>query len=178
AMIDETYKGSSSKFHRVLEQLEGALQRGNKVLIFSQFVKQLALFRAHFDAAGLPYSYLDGATQNRSEEVEKFKTQDDIRLFLISIKAGGVGLNLTEADYVFVLDPWWNPAVQQQAVDRAHRIGQTKTVFIYKFITKDTLEEKILALQERKSRIAERLITVEENFFKSLSQEDIEMLLV
>lgn len=98
-------------------------------------------------------------------------------MFLISIKAGGVGLNLTQADYVFILDPWWNPAVEQQAIDRTHRIGQDKKVFIYKFIAKDTVEEKILALQNRKKRLASSLITTEESFFKSLSKEDISELL-
>lgn len=176
-LIDETYKGSSAKFLDVLGQLDAALQRGNKILIFSQFVRQLAIFRRYFDDEGIAYGYLDGATTNRQQEIDRFRTQDDVRLFLISIKAGGVGLNLTEADYVFVLDPWWNPAVEQQAIDRAHRIGQQKTVFIYKFITKDTVEEKILALQERKTRIAETLITTEENYYKSLSPEDIHMLL-
>src|SRR5690606_7154569 len=123
------------------------------------------------------YAYLDGATTDRASVVERFRSDDGVRLFLISIKAGGVGLNLTEADYVFVLDPWWNPAVEQQAIDRAHRIGQRRNVFIYKFISKDTVEEKILALQERKTRIAESLIVTEESFFKSLDLEDIRSLL-
>ncbi len=100
-----------------------------------------------------------------------------MKVFLISIKAGGVGLNLTQADYVFILDPWWNPAVEQQAIDRTHRIGQEKKVFIYKFIAKDTVEEKILALQNRKKRLANSLITTEESFFKSLSKEDIKEIL-
>lgn len=176
-MIDETYSGSAAKFQQVLEQLDMALQRSNKVLLFSQFVKQLHIFRSYFDKKGIPYAYLDGATSQRQQEIDRFRKDDDVRLFLISIKAGGVGLNLTEADYVFVLDPWWNPAVEQQAIDRAHRIGQKKTVFIYKFITKNSVEEKILALQERKTKLAESLITTEESFYKSLSQEDVRMLL-
>jgi SNF2 family DNA or RNA helicase len=114
---------------------------------------------------------------NRQDVVTEFKTNEDIQVFLISIKAGGVGLNLTEADYVFILDPWWNPAVEQQAIDRTHRIGQKNTVFIYKFITKNSVEEKILALQERKRRIADSLITTEESFIKSLSEEDIRSIL-
>ena len=109
--------------------------------------------------------------------VEEFRRNKDIKIFLISLKAGGVGLNLTEADYVFLLDPWWNPAVEQQAVDRTHRIGQTKNVFIYKFITKDSVEEKILALQNRKRSVAESLITTEESFVKSLSADDIREIL-
>lgn len=176
-MIDETYHGTSGKFDQVLEQLDTALQRGNKVLLFSQFVKQLSVFREYFDRKAIPYAYLDGATIQRQQEIDRFRKDEDVRLFLISIKAGGVGLNLTEADYVFVLDPWWNPAVEQQAIDRAHRIGQQKTVFIYKFITKDSVEEKILALQDRKTKLADSLITTEDSFYKSLSQEDIKMLL-
>ncbi|MFA4976615.1 MAG: C-terminal helicase domain-containing protein, partial [Sphingobacterium sp.] len=116
-------------------------------------------------------------TKNRDEAVSQFRKNNDTKLFLISIKAGGVGLNLIEADYVFILDPWWNPAVEQQAVDRSHRIGQTRNVFIYKFISKDTVEEKILALQNKKKSIAQSLITTEESFIKSLSQEDLHELL-
>lgn len=177
ALIDEDYTGSSGKFEQVLEHLETVLQRGNKVLIFSQFVKQLTLFRNHFDRHHITYAYLDGGTSDRGAVVERFRQDDEVRVFLISLKAGGVGLNLTEADYVFVLDPWWNPAVEQQAIDRAHRIGQRKNVFIYKFISKGTVEEKIVALQVRKTRIAEQLIVTEESFFKSLDAEDIRLLL-
>src|SRR5690606_10288800 len=125
------------------------------------FVKQLDLYRNYFEENNIAYSYLDGSTQQRGKVVEEFKNDETIQVFLISIKAGGVGLNLTEADYVFILDPWWNPAVEQQAIDRSHRIGQTKNVFIYKFITKDTVEEKILALQNRKLSVAKSLITTE-----------------
>src|SRR5690606_13574652 len=134
-------------------------------------------YRAHFDKKKIKYAYLDGSTKNRDEVVTKFRQNEQIKLFLISIKAGGVGLNLVEADYVFILDPWWNPAVEQQAVDRSHRIGQTKNVFIYKFITKDSVEEKILTLQNRKKTIANQLITTEESFVKSLSAADIQELL-
>lgn len=176
-MIDSTYSGGSGKFESVVHTLDNVLQRGNKVLVFSQFVKQLVIFKQYFDQHGIGYAYLDGATKNRDEVVQQFQEDKDTRLFLISIKAGGVGLNLTEADYVFILDPWWNPAVEQQAIDRTHRIGQTRNVFIYKFITKDTVEEKILALQTRKKTIADTLITTEESFIKSLSADDIRELL-
>ncbi len=176
-MVDVAFKGESGKFESVIHTLENVLQRGNKVLVFSQFVKQLVLFKQHFDKHGIGYAYLDGATKNRDEAVRQFRQDADTRLFLISIKAGGVGLNLVEADYVFILDPWWNPAVEQQAIDRTHRIGQTRNVFIYKFITKDTVEEKILALQGRKKAIADTLITTEESFIKSLTREDIKELL-
>src|SRR5690554_1924185 len=176
-MIDSEYEGSSGKFENVIRTLETVLLRGHKVLIFSQFVRQMRIYADYFQKNHIQYAYLDGATQNRQEVVERFRTQDDVHVFLISIKAGGVGLNLTEADYVFILDPWWNPAVEQQAVDRAHRIGQKQHVFIYKFITKDSVEEKILALQKRKQMIAENLIRIEESFVKSLSAEDIAELL-
>lgn len=173
ALVDNSYEGESSKFTDVIHKLQSVVEAGHKVLIFSQFVKQLVLYRKYFELHHMKYSYLDGSTQNRGQVVEKFKQDEDIQIFLISIKAGGVGLNLTEADYVFILDPWWNPAVEQQAIDRTHRIGQTKNVFIYKFITKDTVEEKILALQNRKLNVAKSLITTEESFIKSLSEEDI-----
>lgn len=176
-MIDEEYEGTSGKFESVIQTLENVLLRGHKVLIFSQFVKQMRIYADYFTREGIAFSYLDGATQNRQEVIEKYRTREDIKVFLISIKAGGVGLNLTEADYVFILDPWWNPAVEMQAVDRTHRIGQTKKVFIYKFITKDSVEEKILALQRNKQMLATSLIRVEESFVKSLTEEDIADLL-
>ncbi|MCX2452776.1 SNF2-related protein [Pedobacter sp. PLR] len=172
-MIDETYASDSGKFENVIHTLDNVLKGGHKVLIFSQFVKHLNIFRQYFEKEEIAFSYLDGATKNRGEIVAEFQENTELKVFLISIKAGGVGLNLTQADYVFILDPWWNPAVEQQAIDRTHRIGQEKKVFIYKFIAKDTVEEKILALQNRKKRLASSLITTEESFFKSLSKEDI-----
>ncbi|WEA03887.1 DEAD/DEAH box helicase [Mucilaginibacter sp. SJ] len=176
-MIDKDYEGDSGKFEDVVHTLGNVLDGGHKVLIFSQFVKQLSIYREHFERVGIPYVYLDGATQNRGDVVKQFQEDEKTRVFLISIKAGGVGLNLTEADYVFILDPWWNPAVEQQAIDRTHRIGQTKNVFIYKFITKDSVEEKILALQQRKLSLSRALITTEESFIKSLTAEDIKEIL-
>ncbi|HEK21252.1 DEAD/DEAH box helicase [Mucilaginibacter sp.] len=177
SMIDSDYEGDSGKFENVTHTLANVLDGGHKVLIFSQFVKQLTIYREYFEREGIPYVYLDGGTQNRGDVVQKFQQDAKTQVFLISIKAGGVGLNLTEADYVFILDPWWNPAVEQQAIDRTHRIGQTKNVFIYKFITKDTVEEKILALQQRKLSVARSLITTEESFIKSLSADDIKEIL-
>ncbi|KIO76239.1 helicase SNF2 [Pedobacter lusitanus] len=176
-MIDEHYLSDSGKFENVVHTLDNVLKGGHKVLIFSQFVKHLGIFRNHFEKELIPFAYLDGSTKNRGEIVAEFQENQDLKVFLISIKAGGVGLNLTQADYVFILDPWWNPAVEQQAIDRSHRIGQEKKVFIYKFIAKDTVEEKILALQNRKKRLASSLITTEESFFKSLSKEDIREIL-
>jgi len=177
AMIDSEYEGESGKFENVVHTLANVLDGGHKVLIFSQFVKQLTLYREYFNNHRIPYDYLDGSTQNRGDIVKHFQEDEKTQVFLISIKAGGVGLNLTEADYVFILDPWWNPAVEQQAIDRTHRIGQTKNVFIYKFITKDSVEEKILALQQRKLSVARSLITTEESFIKSLSAADIQEIL-
>ncbi len=176
-MVDGDYEGDSGKFENVVHTLSNVLEGGHKVLIFSQFVKQLNIYREYFEVENIPYVYLDGSTQNRGDVVKQFQEDEKTRVFLISIKAGGVGLNLTEADYVFILDPWWNPAVEQQAIDRTHRIGQTKNVFIYKFITKDSVEEKILALQQRKLIVAKSLITTEESFIKSLSVEDIKEIL-
>ena len=177
SMIDSEYEGDSGKFEDVVHTLANVLDGGHKVLIFSQFVKQLTIYRNYFNDKGIPYAYLDGSTQNRGDVVKQFQEDEKTRVFLISIKAGGVGLNLTEADYVFILDPWWNPAVEQQAIDRTHRIGQTKNVFIYKFITKDSVEEKILALQQRKLSVARALITTEESFIKSLTAEEIKEIL-
>jgi SNF2 family DNA or RNA helicase len=143
--------------------------------LFSQFVKQLDIYKKHFDNKGWKYAYLDGSLTNeqRQKAVTEFQQNEDITYFLISLKAGGLGLNLTTADYVFITDPWWNPAVERQAVDRSHRIGQSKTVFNYKFITKDTVEEKILALQERKKELADNIITTEESFIKSINVDEI-----
>ncbi|WP_426327199.1 DEAD/DEAH box helicase [Pedobacter sp. R-06] len=172
-MIDGAYVSDSGKFENVIHTLDNVLKGGHKVLVFSQFVKHLDIFKKHFEAEHIPFAYLDGATRNRGEIVSEFQQNTELKVFLISIKAGGVGLNLTQADYVFILDPWWNPAVEQQAIDRTHRIGQDKKVFIYKFIAKDTVEEKILALQNRKKSLANSLITTEESFFKSLSKDDI-----
>ncbi|RZK41626.1 MAG: DEAD/DEAH box helicase [Pedobacter sp.] len=176
-MIDDEYKSDSGKFENVMHTLDNVLKGGHKVLIFSQFVKHLSIFRESLEKEGIPFAYLDGGTKNRGEIVAEFQENKALKVFLISIKAGGVGLNLTQADYVFILDPWWNPAVEQQAIDRTHRIGQDKKVFIYKFISKDTVEEKILALQRRKKSLANSLITTEESFFKSLSKDDIRELL-
>jgi SNF2 family DNA or RNA helicase len=154
-LVDESYIAGSGKFEVILDNIENVLAEGHKALIFSSFVKHLNLFTAHCDAQGIPYKLLTGETKQRQELVDEFQRDLHTRLFFISIKAGGFGLNLTAADYVFLLDPWWNPAVEEQAVSRAHRIGQEKNVFIYRFISRDSIEEKILKLQEKKSRLAE-----------------------
>jgi SNF2 family DNA or RNA helicase len=176
-MIDENYEGGSGKDEDVFYKLQNVAEEGYKTLVFSQYVKHLTLIRKKLDDAKIPYYYLDGATKNRQDLVDKFQTNPDVKVFLISLKAGGVGLNLTAAEYVFILDPWWNPAIEAQAIDRAHRIGQTNTVFSYKFITKNTIEEKILDLQNTKKQLFNDLITNEEGFMKSLNSDDILSLL-
>lgn len=176
-MVDSEYTGDSGKMQDVIHMLQSAISKGHNILIFSQFVKQLNLFRKYLDKNRIDYAYLDGATKDRMEQVNRFQNEEKLRIFLISLKAGGVGLNLTKADYVFILDPWWNPATEQQAIDRAHRIGQENRVFTYKFITRNTVEEKILALQQHKVQLAGNLITTEESFVKNLSKEDIDSLL-
>jgi non-specific serine/threonine protein kinase len=150
----------------------------HKFLIFSQFTEMLQLIKAQFEESGIRYSYLDGSTPlpKRKEEVTQFTEDPSIKAFLISLKAGGVGLNLTVADYVYLVDPWWNPAAEQQAIDRAHRIGQTRKVFAYKMICKDSVEEKILKLQEKKKMLADDLIQEDAGFVKNLTREDVEFL--
>jgi len=176
-LADDTYTGESGKLREVLRMIRNVVAEGHKVLVFSQFVQHLALVRAALDERQLAYAYLDGATRDRPAEVARFQDNDDLKIFLISLKAGGVGLNLTAADYVFILDPWWNPAVEAQAVDRAHRIGQQRPVFTYKFITQGTVEEKILALQRRKLALVSELIATDEAVIKHLTRADIEELL-
>lgn len=175
-MTDPDYEGSSGKLEEVTYMIESSLTKGHKVLIFSQFVKHLKIVSDYLNKQGLKFAYLDGSTKDRKGQVDLFQTNDEYSIFLISLKAGGTGLNLTKADYVFVLDPWWNPAVEAQAIGRAHRIGQKQSVFAYKYITKDTIEEKILKLQEHKQKLASDLINIEESFVKSLSKVDIQNL--
>ncbi|WP_201985917.1 DEAD/DEAH box helicase [Hymenobacter rubidus] len=176
-LADEHYTHESGKLREVLRMIRNVVAEGHKVLVFSQFVQHLALVRAALDERQLPYAYLDGATRDRPAEVARFQDDEALKIFLISLKAGGVGLNLTAADYVFILDPWWNPAVEAQAVDRAHRIGQQRPVFTYKFITQGTVEEKILALQRRKLALVSELIATDEAVIKHLTRADIEELL-
>ena len=173
AMVTDHYVGESGKGMDVMERIREAVEEGSKTLVFSQFVKHLEFVAEALRQAEIPFLYLDGATRNRIELVERFQQPDTEQVFLISLKAGGVGLNLTAAENVFILDPWWNPAIEAQAVDRAHRIGQTKTVFSYKFISQNTIEEKIVELQNTKKQLFDDLIIEEESFFKSLSTEDI-----
>ncbi|MEA3496500.1 MAG: DEAD/DEAH box helicase [Bacteroidota bacterium] len=175
-MIDEKYAHDSSKFNEVTEQIENLISSGHKILLFSSFVRHLNIFKKHFEKNKLKYEMLTGKVPQtkRQKMVENFQNNEDTKLFLISLKAGGFGLNLTAADYVFVLDPWWNPAAEIQAINRAHRIGQDKKVFSYKFITKDSIEEKILNLQEKKKFLADEFIN--NNPLKTLSENEIENL--
>ena len=156
----EDYGDDSAKLDLLLENIKEKTG-AHKILVFSSFVKMLGLIQARLDAENIPYEYLDGQTRDRKAKVENFQTNDAVRVFLISTKAGGTGLNLTEADYVFIVDPWWNPAVENQAIDRSHRIGQEKHVMAYRIICKNSIEEKILALQDKKRRIAESIISVD-----------------
>nr|WP_321410485.1 DEAD/DEAH box helicase [uncultured Carboxylicivirga sp.] len=174
-LVDNTYKGKSGKYQQIFEKLENIIKEKHKVLIFSSFVKDLELIEKDLKAQRLRYSKLVGSTLDRNKAVEEFTKNEDCRIFLISLKAGGVGLNLVEADYVFVLNPWWNPAAEAQAINRAHRIGQTKNVFVYKFISADSIEEKIMRLQEKKMELADTFITTN-NPLKDISDSELKEL--
>lgn len=176
-LTEPAYEAGSGKLEDIMYMVRSTVSEGHKVLIFSQFVRHLAIVKDFLQSESIRFSYLDGNTTHRQAEVEAFQKDPDIPVFLISLKAGGVGLNLTAADYVFLLDPWWNPAVEAQAIDRAHRIGQENKVIIYKFITRNTVEEKIMLLQSKKMALAGELIGTEESFMKTLDQDDISALL-
>jgi non-specific serine/threonine protein kinase len=165
----------SVKFEHFTEMMSDILSEGHKVLVFSQFVKALTLIRNHFDREKITYSYIDGSVDAkvRGKMIKAFQEDERVGVFLLSLKAGGVALNLTAADYVIIFDPWWNPAVEAQAIDRSHRIGQTKKVFVYRLVVKDTIEEKMLKLQEQKRDLVEKLITSETKAFKNLTKDDI-----
>jgi non-specific serine/threonine protein kinase len=169
---EEDYGNDSAKLDEIVREIEENASN-HKIVIFSQFLKMLDLVRTKLERDNIPYEYLDGKTQDRADRVNRFQNDGDCRVFLMSLKAGGVGLNLTEADYVYLIDPWWNPAVEQQAIDRVHRIGQTKRVFAYRMICKDSIEEKIVQLQARKREIAEDLISTEAGLLKKLTRDDI-----
>ncbi len=173
ALVDSSFYDEAGKFEALKLMIDGIISENHKVLVFSQFVRMLHIIRNFLEEEAIEFTYLDGSTKNRSEVVDKFQEDESVRIFLISLKAGGIGLNLTAADYVIHYDPWWNPAVEMQATDRAHRIGQDKKVFAYKLITKDSVEEKILKLQQYKTKLVKQLITTEGGFFKTLGKEDI-----
>ncbi|PJA55924.1 hypothetical protein CO165_01015 [Candidatus Roizmanbacteria bacterium CG_4_9_14_3_um_filter_33_18] len=167
---------SSSKLETVIELLQTAIADGHKVLLFSQFVSMLNILQVEFNKAKISSLMLTGKTKNRQKLIETFQTNTSYSVFLLSLKAGGTGLNLTAADYVIHYDPWWNPAVEIQATDRAHRIGQTKSVSVYKILVKDSIEEKIQALQEKKKGLIEDIIGGTSHG-KGLTREDLEFLL-
>lgn len=178
-LINPDEIAESGKFENIINMLQTAIDEGHKVLLFSQFTKHLALFKQHLQSQQIAFAYLDGATtiKARQQQVDDFNQNPDLKIFLISLKAGGIGLNLTSADYVFIADPWWNPASEQQAIDRAHRIGQQQKVFSYKFITRNSIEEKILNLQQKKLELAGSLIKTDESFFKNLDLVELQELL-
>jgi superfamily II DNA or RNA helicase len=177
-LIDkEAVDESSAKLDVLLEQLREITEEGHKALVFSQFTSFLAIVRSRLDKEKMVYEYLDGRTRQRQERVKRFQEDPACPLFLISLKAGGHGLNLTAADYVFILDPWWNPAVEAQAIDRAHRIGQDRHVFAYRLIARDTVEEKIVELQQTKRDLADAIISADGNVLSRLTSEDLELLL-
>ena len=175
----EWEEAGSAKLESLFEQTAEVMAEGHKLVIFSQFTKLLAYVRKHLDGRGMEYAYLDGQTTNRGEVVERFQSDPSCNLFLISLKAGGVGLNLTAASYVFLLDPWWNPAVEAQAIDRTHRIGQTQPVFAYRLIAKDTVEEKMVELQRSKRQLADAILDGggEGQSLRDLTADDLKLLL-
>src|SRR5690606_2948671 len=151
-LLKEGYSGDNAvKIEVLMKQIENQ-SKEHKILIFSQFVGMLDLIRGELEHKAIPFAYLTGQTKDRGTQVYHFQTDENIRVFLISLKAGGVGLNLTEADYVYLIDPWWNPAIENQAIDRSHRIGQQKNVVAVRLICRDTVEEKIMHLQKKKNK--------------------------
>ena len=177
-LIDPARAGEpSAKFDVLLPRLAEVIDEGHKALVFSQFTSLLALLRPRLEAMGVTYEYLDGRTRDRAARVERFQKDPACPLFLISLKAGGLGLNLTAAEYVFLLDPWWNPAVEAQAIDRTHRIGQLRHVFAYRLLARDTVEEKVAELQESKRDLADAILNADSGLIRSLKAEDLELLL-
>lgn len=174
---DSEFTDESGKFEMVIQMLEELIAQNNKVLIFSSFVEHSNLYKKYLEENNIQYSYLVGKTIDRKAEVEQFQNNPDIKVFLLSLKAGGVGLNLTSAGYVFLLDPWWNPAAEAQAYDRAHRIGQKNKVFVYKFISRNTIEEKIIQLQEEKIRLFNTMINPDNELLKNMNINEVMHLL-
>jgi non-specific serine/threonine protein kinase len=177
--MESADKVGSGKFDALQDMLEEIVSEGHRVLLFSQFVSMLEIIRKWLEVKGIRFEYLTGETKekDRIDRVERFNRDDSIPIFLISLKAGGTGLNLTGADYVIHYDPWWNPAVEDQATDRAHRIGQTKKVFVYRLITRGTVEEKIMKLKSRKKSLVDSVISVDRDLAKKLTFEDLKDIL-
>ncbi len=177
AGVDLKHRSVSGKMELLKETIDELLASGHKVLIFSQFVQMLHLIEDHLKHEKISYAYMDGSSRDRQDEVNRFNNDPSLRVFLLSLKVGGVGLNLTSADTVIIYEPWWNPAVENQAIDRVHRIGQTNSVLAYRLITKGTIEEKMVQLQNRKRFLTESLILSEEGIGKKLDWDDIKFLL-
>lgn len=175
-LVKQDFGGESAKLEALMEQLEPLMEEGQKVLVFSQFVEMLELLKKSIAARGWPTYFLAGETENRGELVQQFQAHEGAATFLISLKAGGFGLNLTAASYVVLFDPWWNPAVEAQAIDRSHRIGQTQKVIAYRLLIKESIEEKIRSLQRQKKSLAEDVLG-EEKFAQSLTLDDLRFLL-
>ena len=169
---DGYYGDCSSKVEVLMEEIENKSPQ-HKILIFSQFVSMLEIIRKELETRNINYEYLTGQTRDRASKVNEFQNNENVRVFLISLKAGGTGLNLTEADYVYIVDPWWNPAIENQAIDRSYRIGQNKNVIAVRLICPDTIEEKIMRLQESKAKLANDLIKTDGSVLKSLSKKDL-----
>jgi SNF2 family DNA or RNA helicase len=177
-LLDATLrKSSSAKLDALVAQIREVIDEGHKALVFSQFTTFLGILRDGLDKEGVPYAYLDGQTRDRESCVERFQSDPACRLFLISLKAGGFGLNLTAAEYVFLLDPWWNPAVEAQAIDRTHRIGQSRPVFAYRLVARDTVEEKVLELQKSKRELADAILAADQSLLGDLTRKELELLL-
>ena len=173
ALVFENYQGKSAKLDSLMDLMERAIDEGHRMLVFSQFTSMLELIERRMDS--IPYFKITGSTpkEERLKLVEKFNSDPSIPVFLISLKAGGTGLNLTGADVVIHYDPWWNVAVQNQATDRAHRIGQTKVVTVYKMIAKNTIEDRIVEMQEAKKDLAEKILSGSETSLASLTREEL-----
>jgi SNF2 family DNA or RNA helicase len=163
-LIDPASNFDSGKFNEIMAMLSILVAENHKILVFSSFVKHLKILAAEFTKEQWSYSLLTGQTTDRMRVIEEFQDESEKKIFLISLKAGGVGLNLTAADYIFIVDPWWNPAAEMQAISRAHRIGQDKKVFVYRFISENSIEEKIQKLQEKKSKLAEAFVNSNDPF--------------
>ncbi len=177
-LIDPNRKHNrSAKLDLLLNRLQDIVDEGSKALVFSQFTSMLDLVKPQLEQHDIPYCYLDGQTQDRKRVVEQFQTDEQVPVFLISLKAGGLGLNLTAAEYVFILDPWWNPAVEAQAIDRTHRIGQTKPVFAYRMICQDTVEQRITELQAQKKQLADAIVGGNQTPLRDLTRADLQQLL-
>jgi len=165
--------GDSAKLDVLCPHLEELVGEGHKALVFSQFTSMLAIVREHLDRRGIVYEYLDGQTRDRKTHIDRFQTDEKCGVFLISLKAGGLGLNLTAADYVFLLDPWWNPAVEDQASDRAHRIGQDQPVTVYTLRAAGTVEDHIATMQARKRGLADAALTGSDADLLTLGDDEL-----